>query len=284
MSLTASVFTSLILLLSQPMPRQTIAFGLGGQSNGSGHGLLAELAMLAALQHPERLYLFDNAWRYRPATEPIDDAAGQIDVISSDANYPTGVGPGMFIADRIASALNVNVIIIPCALSASHLLAWMPKSVNGGILDPALPLPTNARATLYGSCEARMAEVSRFATIAGFFWYQGESEAPYASLAPTFASQTQYLFDRVRFDMHDPQLPIIYVQLPTAHPAGYAAWDGIRAAQASLQSPTQIMVTAPNSFMPDGLHINTAGQQQLGWAMGDAFVNRLSKTAACGAQ
>src|SRR4051812_34696470 len=74
-----------------------IAFALTGQSNMVGYN--SDPAPAVDPVRRAQIWMFDNAWIYRLATEPLDSNINQVDTVSKDSASYTG--PGMYFAERI---------------------------------------------------------------------------------------------------------------------------------------------------------------------------------------
>lgn len=250
-----------VLLSVTPLYRPLV-FGLGGQSNASGRGLLFDLTTEFP-RHRERLYNFGNDWILKPAEEPIDAILNQIDGISRDS--AEGVGPGLAFAERLADVVPNPIVIVPCALQSTTVLRWQREY-------------RLRRDSLYGSCIARMLYAAKITggEIAGFIWYLGESDARNtATEVVLFRSRTQQFFDDLRMDMGDPQLTILFVQLHPVRPTSTDIyWDYIRSEQAALQTSTQLMVPALGD-RKDQVHLATSAQLDLGRRLAEAYLTQI---------
>ncbi len=260
-------------LFGDPDPRCTAAprapdtpplvFALGGQSNMSGKGRLSELPD-GFPAHGERITNFTNAWTFAPAAEPLDDPRDQLDRVSADLGVPgyPGVGPGLAFADALAGALDHDVILVPASMSGTRARDW-------------LPTPDRPRDTLYGSMLARLQHAAGHGEIAGLLWYQGESDGMNAADAERWAENTQAMWDQLRADLGRPDLPVVFVRLPTPGPASYPLWEEVRAQQATRVRVDQPMVQAPRGpyVEEDTLHLSTAAHLRLGPALAEAWLS-----------
>jgi hypothetical protein len=219
-----------------------------GQSNMSGRGAIADLD--PAERSPDRrIRLYGNDGRWRIATEPLDDAAGQIDAVSVDRL--AGVGPGLFFARALARPVG----LVPCAKGGSAIAEWAPDSRPD---------------SLYGSCLARARAAARHGRIAGILWYQGESDARTAEQARTWPRAFATLLDGWRCDLGRSDLATVVVEIgdPPANPdtaSRYPAWRDVATAQRALKLNRVTTVSAAG--LPragDGLHLTTAAQRALG--------------------
>jgi hypothetical protein len=250
-----------ILLLAAPASAAVQAapdiYLLAGQSNMSGRGALADLGGPERIPDPA-IRLYGNDGRYRPALDPLDDAAGQVDAVSTDLQAE--VGPGLFFARALRRERRRPILLIPCAKGGSSIGQWKPGS---------------GRDTLYESCLARAKLAG--GRVAGILWYQGESDTGTAEAAARWPAAFARLVAQFRRDLGASRLPFVFVQLsPPPERAGraarYPAWAMLQAAQASLSIRCTAMATAADlETKPDELHLTTAGQRILGARLASAM-------------
>lgn len=234
----------------QPHPQGLDIFILAGQSNMSGRGRIKDLPKDFP-KHVGRLWVYGNAGKWVPASEPVDSPLGQVDTVSLDP--AAGVGPGLAMADELAR-LNpeLKIGLVPCALSGSYMDQWSP---NPG------------RATLYGSMLARAKEARAAGRLRGLVWYQGESDTMDPGLAEGWPSKFKALVAALRHDLDLPDLPVIFTQLSVIRPrlkSSVPAWDRLKALQAGLNLPNVVMVKSDGLQVFDGIHLDTASQMILG--------------------
>lgn len=225
---------------------------LTGQSNMSGRGLIEELTTEERVADPA-IQLYGNDEKTRPALDPLDDATGQVDAVSSDVNI-AAVGPGLFFARAMRALRDRPILLVPCAKGGSSIGQWKP---GGG------------RDTLYGSCLARARAVG--GKIKGVLWYQGETDAGREGSAQAWKASFETLVARFRQDLGDKRLPIVIVQLADmpspaiSAPKTYPAWAEIQAVQAGPLPACVAMVSAKGlPKKSDDLHLTTAAQRDLG--------------------
>jgi hypothetical protein len=241
---------------------------LMGQSNMSGRGDLAKLTDAERRPDPAiRLYGNDGVWR--DALDPLDDASGQIDPVSADP-ATAAVGPGLFFARALRRAAGGRIGLVPCAKGGSRIDAWMPAP---------------ARDTLYGSCLARAREAATRGQIAGMLWYQGESDTVTREQADRWPRDFATMIAAIRLDLAAPGLPLVIVGIadrpPAEKPGARPYWAQVQSAQASLRmSCAQMVPAAGLPLKPDGLHLTTPAQRQLGVALSQAMI-RLRKDVHC---
>ncbi len=232
---------------------------LTGQSNMSGRGLVEELTPQERTADPA-IQVYGNDERTRPALDPLDDATGQIDTVSSDAGL-AAVGPGLFFARATRDLRPRPILLVPCAKGGSSMAQWAP---GGG------------RDTLYGSCLARARAVG--GKPKGILWYQGETDAGQADSAQAWRASFETLVARFRADLGGKRLPIVIVQLAdppspeVSSPKTYPSWAAIQAAQAGAMPKCVAMVSARGlPLKSDTLHLTTAGQRVLGERLAQAM-------------
>lgn len=235
---------------------------LAGQSNMSGRGAITDLPARDRIEDP-RIRLYGNDARWRPAIDPLDDASGQIDAVSADNQ--AAVGPGMSFARAMLRSARRPVALVPCAKGGTSIGRWAPA------VD---------RATLYGSCIARVREAGGHLT--GMLWYQGESDAekPLAN-ADRWAADFKQMADSFRHDLGKQTLPIVIVQIsdrPGIDPDRYPGWSTIQAQQARPPLPCTAIVSARGlARNPDDLHLTTGAQQKLGPKLAAAMARLIQR-------
>jgi hypothetical protein len=256
-----AVFVSLLALAATPAvakPKSDI-YLLTGQSNMSGRGLLDELTPTERTPD-SAIQLYGNDEKARPALDPLDDAAGQVDAVSSDAGI-AAVGPGLFFARTTRTLRDRPILLVPCAKGGSSMAQWTP---GGG------------RDTLYGSCLARAKAVG--GRVRGILWYQGETDAGRPDSAEGWKTAFETLVDRFRTDLGGKRLPIVIVQLAdppspeVSAPKTYPSWAAIQVVQAGPLPACVAMVPAGGlPLKADTLHLTTAGQRALGERLAQAM-------------
>jgi hypothetical protein len=259
----ASFVSCLVLAVVAATPafaaRKPDVYLLAGQSNMSGRGLIEELTPQERVADPA-IQLYGNDEKLRPAIDPLDEATGQVDAVSSDVTI-AAVGPGLFFA-RATHALNHKpILVVPCAKGGSSIGQWRPATT---------------RDTLYGSCLARTKAVG--GKVAGILWYQGETDAGRADSAEAWRASFEALVSRFRDDLGQRRVPIVIVQLADmpspaiSAPKTYPSWAAIQAVQAGPLPACVAMVSAQGlPKKPDDLHLTTAGQRVLGARLAKAM-------------
>ena len=233
---------------------------LAGQSNMSGRGEIPHVTPPDLTPDP-KILLYGNDAVWRVATEPLDNAAGQIDSVSVDTN--AGVGPGLAFA-RMMRARDPRrpIILVPCAKGGTSLKQWSP--------DPS-------RATLYGSCLARVREVMPSGRLAGLLWYQGESDARDQVSASQWDEGFEALMTTFRTDLAAPNLSILMVGIADPPKVGRFAdqfpfWSIVQQEQANITGKNMNYVSAVGlEKLDDDLHLTTKGQIDLARRMAEVW-------------
>lgn len=213
-------------------------FLCAGQSNMSGRGALPA----PVVPNAARVWTYTNAGTWQnPATEPVDQSAGQIDPVSADAAL---VGPCLSFGDRMAE-LNptVEIGLVPCAKGASTMDQWRRDW---------------RRTTLYGSMLARALEASQAGATNGLIWWQGESEAIGGDGYTYWAHRFCEFVAALRQDLDKPDLPVVLAQLSQEpNTAPWVSWGGMQATQAQLFDPRgRMRMIVTNDLTPQGLQWN----------------------------
>ncbi len=241
-------------------------FILAGQSNMSGRGEVP-----AGEPEAPRVYVFGNDYRWHPGREPVDDPAGQVDVVSLDEN--AGFGPGLAFA-RAMTEQNPEMIVglIPCAKGATIIEEWRRSPDD---------------ATLYGSCLKRARAAAPAGRIEGLLFFQGESDTHTGEYyhgvrrRPHDWGQlfTTYVND-VRRDLARPDLPVVFAQIGVhTSPERYVNWEVVQAEQARVQLPHVAMITTDDLALRDRVHYDTPSYRTIGRRFADAMQGLLGETA-----
>ncbi|KAL7116988.1 hypothetical protein ACP275_03G042400 [Erythranthe tilingii] len=227
-------------------------FILAGQSNMSGRGGVVN-GTWDGFVPPEcrpnpmiRRLRSDLTWE--EAREPLHK-----DV---DVNKTCGIGPGMAFSNWVLERdLGLGVVgLVPCAVGGTDISRW---SRGGSLYNQLLH---RARAAMHGGG----------GLIRAILWYQGESDTENLEDAKLYKGRLEKFFADVRSDLMSPMLPVIQVALASGQ-GSYV--DIVRKAQLEIELPNVRCVDAKGlPLEPDGLHLSTAGQVQLGRMLADAFL------------
>jgi hypothetical protein len=236
-------------------------FILAGQSNMSGRG-----AVPAALKHTNpRVYVFGNDYQWKLAEEPVDSAAGQVDMVSEDRD--AGMSPSLNFAETLLDPKPEWVIgLIPCAKNSTSLLEWQQNE------DPK---------SLYGSCLKRIREAMQIGTPAGILFYQGETDTydpvlyPHKKILPAeqWAGEFGQWVKAWRSDLGDANLPVVFAQIGTNEdPRSLIHWEVIKKQQASVNLPNVRMIKTDDLELGDAVHLTVEGYIEVGRRFAEAFL------------
>lgn len=235
-------------------------FVLAGQSNMSGRGEAPD----PERDPSPRVYTFGNDYRWHGATEPVDDAMGQVDLVSVDAD--AGFGPALaFATALIERRPDMAVGLIPCARGGSSIAQWR-RSLSDR--------------TLYGSCLKRVRAASTMGEVAGLLFYQGEADAIDPALygeSELFPGDWGTRFAGLvvdwRADLGEPDLPVIYAQIgrQTA-PEVLINWAVVREQQAAVELPRCTMIVTDDLALQDAVHLTPEGYRIVGERFAEAYL------------
>ncbi|KAK6160652.1 hypothetical protein DH2020_004033 [Rehmannia glutinosa] len=176
----------------------------------------------------------DAALTWEEAQEPLHR---DIDVTKT-----CGIGPGMAFSNLILEKdLGIGVIgLVPCAIGGTNISEWRR---GGRLYNQVL---SRAQAALHGGG----------GLIRAILWYQGESDTIKLEDAKLYKRRLEK-FLQLKFD------PICC----------HLSYLSSRKSQMEIDVPNVRCVDAKGlQLQPDGLHLSTAAQLELGRMMADAFL------------
>ncbi len=192
-----------------------IAILIAGQSNAVGW----DPATPAELTEPTPgVYMLGNDYVWKPATEPLDDATGQVDCVSIDTGAATSAGTSIGRALRNGTGdiqgTGRDTYLIPSALGGTQVsphtktncgtsrrIGWNLGSSN---------LAGTDRTTLFGSSAYRALVSSgerdnpvgnqdpKGGPVSAVYWYQGESDNSTEYLRGAYSGLTEEIFEAYR--------------------------------------------------------------------------------------
>ena len=248
---------------------------MAGQSNMEGCGYLVE-----SLASNPNVYCFTTRHKWTIAKDPLHDLIGSTAPIDwtlrksmappEYQNKPEGeirlywkerakgIGGGLGISfgTEYSAATGRPVGLISCAHGGTSLEQWSHRRKNEGLHS------------LYGA----MLERIRLAggNLRGILWYQGESDTT-AEASVKYKKLFADWVDALRSDLHNPDLPIVTVQLGcvAAPNRSSADWDRIRTVQYEMpESISKLGVAAALDLkLNDTIHIDSPGLIRLGKRM-----------------
>lgn len=235
-------------------------FLLAGQSNMSGMGDLSK----ATIKPDPRIYVFANDYKWKLAEEPIDDASGQVDIVSADAD--AGFSPALAFASVLLEHDPALVIgLVPCAKGGSSIHEWSRDLGSD---------------TLYGSCLRRAKEAAQMGQIAGMLFYQGETDAQNPALLEgkellpeQWAEQFTKFVSDLRMDLSLPSLPVVFAQIGKNFIPDYLPnWETVRRQQEFVQMENVVMIYTEDLPISDSVHFTAAGYELLGRRFAKAYL------------
>jgi hypothetical protein len=241
-------------------------FLAAGQSNMSGNNGLFESP--SSYEQPDpRVHLFGNDYRWKLATEPMDDPTDSVDPVGIDSQARSS--PMLRFAKEVAQRTGIPVAIMPASGSGSSI---MPITIG----DPSTPRWTRdaqdpqRRTTLYGSALSRILVQGYSSPIRGAIWYQGESDAAVPT-ADYLAALRQFVTD-LRGDLASPGLFFASCQLASVHDQSETSqsfWMGLREAQREYAaSDPQSTLVATLDLPLYFVHLFGPGYREVGRRLG----------------
>lgn len=234
-------------------------FIMAGQSNMVGTAMDTPFAPT-----DPRITMLGNDYVWKQASDPLDDPTGQIDLVSRDEPTYTGVGVGMTFANTmLAQSPQMEVVLVPCAKAASVLWQWYPNP---------------SRSSLYGSMIHRALLAKEKGQLAGFLWWQGESDRDRTADQANQYPQDLINFVRsVRADLNEPNLPVIIVQLHKTPPLDQAGfWDAIKTMQERAVQGLDNAALVKTDDLPvqtlTELHVTGEAYKEVGRRIAKAYI------------
>jgi sialate O-acetylesterase len=259
---------------SAPNPGKLDIWVFAGQSNSQGWALLKD--PVGASPH---IFALDENGQWKIAREPLNPdfyrwtplpvepniLMQRHDLPLSGGRSPEefveeekkegiplgGVGPGLMFAQRLHAVTRRDIGLIMCGVG-SPIREWDPDA------KPA------------GSHYAHMLTLIRKSggRVKGLVWYQGESDALTPGAAQRYQEALLALFDGIRRDLHQANLPILCVQAGRfAYPyrSEETSWETVREAQrrATLERPRTYLISSIDLTMEDDIHVGFEGYRRL---------------------
>jgi sialate O-acetylesterase len=240
---------------------------LAGQSNMDGFGKLIHLESPHKMVHA---FYYNEKWdiardplcRLNESVDPvhwsIEDPVEREKSNQVDREFGTmGAGLGVRFGKEMYKATGIPIGLIVCSHGGTSIKQW----------DPALK--TMGGRSLYGSMLRRIQAVGN--KVAGFLWYQGESDALSADKGVGYIDEFRNFIEKLRADLDSPQLPFVYVQLGPFFGDDSAAegWNRVQTDQLALESEISnvAMVPAVDCTLSDLIHLDSVSLRQLGARM-----------------
>jgi hypothetical protein len=159
--------------------------------------------------------------------------------------------------------------LIPCAQGGTTLDQWRPSLSDQ---------------TLYGSCLKRAGAAATMGAVAGLLFFQGEADAVdpaqlvnQTASAHTYAAGFTALITRLRADLDQPRLPIVFAQIGNHTASDYFVnWQIVQQQQAAVDLPCAAMITTADLPLRDAVHFTSESYAVIGQRYAEAYVDLLS--------
>ncbi|KAG2221538.1 hypothetical protein INT45_004532 [Circinella minor] len=248
---------------------------MAGQSNMRGHGYYNDGEKLAILDPTPGVHLYQSNETWAVAQEPTHRLSESPRPVHHRIPDPTVRNPAILHVRGASLGLafaqsyrkendNIPVGLVASAHGGTSSTQWMERDQQN---------PSN---TLYGAMMARIEKVG--GNIAGFLWYQGETDACSSDPSVYGYNTAQLLTDMLK-DMNS-HIPIVSVQLGRCVGGSNiqdASWNLVRENQYRSLAPrytyleTQICaVSSIDTSMDDFVHLSAHGLAKVGHRLGIA--------------
>ncbi|HEX8371481.1 MAG TPA: sialate O-acetylesterase, partial [Chthoniobacterales bacterium] len=234
---------------------------LAGQSNMQGYGDLA-----SGLRSAPRVFARSMAGVWGAAEEPLhllEESPDPVhtaqpltpaEIVELRRSAKLGAGPGLSFAAEMFRRTLLPQGLIPCAHGGTSLADWDPSRKRLG------------GRSLYGSLFQAWQSTGQ--PIAGVLWYQGENDANEEHHA-TYAKRFARFVRALRRDLHQPNLPVLTVQLGRVVGSGAGAaryWNSVQEQQRNVPQLLKNVgvVAAVDLPLSDNIHLSGDAQQRLG--------------------
>lgn len=249
---------------------------LAGQSNMEGVGWIAEEDESFQGEQDVRALYMTNQWD--TARHPLHDlghALIKVHAFLGAVPRPmhNSVGPGLAFAQTMKKLTGVPQGVLCCAHGATSMAHWDPKDKAKG-----------SDVSLYAAMVQRVEENG--GRVRGLFWYQGCSDAE-AAVHEDYTCNMQQFVTACREEFGE-NLPVVQVQIGrtvTRTNEAYCRWWGSIQEQQRLMHrhiPRLHTISAITKGLDDAIHIDNAGQQELGKEAAEAMYHLLYGSDAHG--
>ncbi|OBZ87592.1 hypothetical protein A0J61_04359 [Choanephora cucurbitarum] len=222
---------------------------LAGEGNMQGLGYRTEPFTMKTLQQPvnhDKAFLYDSSEHWT-----FDGFTGKF----SEALKFRGASLAPAFVNKFGEKHNgVPIGLIPCAQENSSLIDW-----EAVCEDPDM--------SLYNAMLDKTKKAG--GDITGVLWYQGESDALDSTRAENYGESFQNWMSRLRQDLDQPELPIVFVQLGShqfVSPEVKENWKKIQAAQFEMfgQSSYTAGVASVDAGLDSSCNLSASGLSLVG--------------------
>ena len=286
-------FTCLIAfaLSAGPLPAVELAkpidvYLIGGQSNATGQGYLANLPK--DVLPDQRVMLFNSG-------KPHLNSGGEPNTwvpLRQASESPDRFGPELGFGNRLQELMSDRKIaLIKHAHSGTNLyIEWNPGKDAADAEHFGPQFKTFVETVEQGIKELR--DQSYEPTIRGMIWQQGESDTKSADAAGAYGKNLAHFIARVREQFHSPDMLFVYGYVlppPNKGPQRDLVRQGEKEVDQDSSSPLAVkgaFVVATDDlsqraddrntpYPKDHVHFGTAGTLELGRRMADKMVEKL---------
>jgi hypothetical protein len=226
-------------------------FIMAGQSNMAGRGLVQPLDTVAN----DRILSINARNEIIVAKEPLHFYEPDL----------TGLDCGLSFANRLIQEVDeqISILILPAAVGGSSTRQWLGDSLHRNVR-----LMTNFR--------DRFNAVSKYGTLKGILWHQGESDTDDRSI-PGYEERLKAIFADFRQYCNDPSLPILIGKLGSysENPNRWNAINNAIESYAATDNHAYVIETADLKSKEDKIHFDSQGQRTMGKRMAEKFADLL---------
>ncbi len=221
-------------------PEKVWVFILAGQSNMAGRG---KVEAQDTISSPRVLSINENG-EIIPAKEPLHFYEPRM----------KGVGCGLAFGKELLNTVpeDVTILLIPTAVGGSSINQWISNA-------------THRNVTLLSNFREKVEIGKRYGTIKAILWHQGESDAKPDGIQKR-QEKLKTLFTEFRNTVGNPSLPILMGELGSYSktPELFSQMNDQIRLYAASDSFTSVIPTSDFQHIGDRLHINSAGQREMG--------------------
>lgn len=242
---------------------QPMIFVLAGQSNMVSRGKLDDAFRDEVLRSAGISYVW--GLERRPIADFVSRSGLDDPWPRKAGNYTQGVGVNFALALR-SMGVERDIILVPCAVSGSSILEWVPE-------------PSGAAAEgLYERCLGNVAAARQFGEVSALLFYQGERDARDDIRSRGWEKLFRTVIGAFRADLDNSALPVFVVpiaELGASLNDRYPFWSDVQKTQAESSGSALSVVDSSNlKTGDDGLHLDSESHRILGRRLAAAFCDR----------
>lgn len=184
-------------------------------------------------------------------------------IVATDDTITDWSAIGFFVASEIAKRDGIAVGIIGCYQGASMIESWVPAGTyqKAGIYptdEETCPDYRNPDTSVWNGdgqlYNFSFSEIFPF-SVSEVLWYQGESNSK-LKFKETYAQMLAILIDVWRWDLKNPELPFIIVQIADYMSRDDENWRMIQAAQMAVQDMREKVITVVSADISESDNIH----------------------------